>query len=103
MYQKMFVPGKNTDNGIENLRRVLARAEENGLLMNWRKCTFFADRILFLGFIIKNCTIKPSNKKTEAVRKFPAWMIFDDIYHNKRTKDKPFVGINFFHKAALCA
>lgn len=80
MYQKIVavylddvsVPGKNDDDGMEKLKRVLAKAEENGLIINWRKSTFLAKRIKFLGFILENGTIKPSNEKTEAVRKFPA-------------------------------
>lgn len=79
MYQRVVaiylddlsVPGKNDEDNIEKLKRVLAMAEENGLRINWRKCQFLADRITFLGFVLQNGTIKPSDEKTEAVRKFP--------------------------------
>lgn len=79
MYQRIVaiylddlsIPGKNDDDNIEKLKKVLALAEDNGLRINWRKCNFLAKRITFLGFILENGMVKPSEEKTEAVRKFP--------------------------------
>lgn len=68
----LSIPGKTDEENIEKLKRVLSLAEENGLRINWKKCNFLSNRITFLGFILENGTIKPSDEKTEAVRKFPA-------------------------------
>lgn len=67
----LAVPGTCIKNGVDNLKVVLEKAAENGLNINWRKCSFLSSRIAFLGFIIEKGTIKPSTEKTEAVRKFP--------------------------------
>ncbi|XP_037051796.1 uncharacterized protein LOC119085486 [Bradysia coprophila] len=45
--------------------------EENGLLINWRKSKILVDRVTFLGFIVTNGEIRPSDEKVVAVRKFP--------------------------------
>lgn len=65
------IPGKNMGNGLENLKRVLSAAEENGLLINWRKSSILVDRVEFLGFVVMNGELRPSEEKIRAVRKFP--------------------------------
>lgn len=65
------IPGKDMGNALENFKRVLATAEENGLLINWRKSKILVDRVQFLGFIVMNGEIRPSDEKVMAVRKFP--------------------------------
>lgn len=67
----LSVAGMNEEDNIEKLKSVLAVAENNGLKINWRKCKFLANKITFLGFILEGGTIKPSDEKTIAVRKFP--------------------------------
>lgn len=41
------------------------------MVINWRKCTILVNQLKFLGFIVENSTIRPSDEKTEAVQKFP--------------------------------
>lgn len=89
------IPGKNNEDNLEKLKRVLATAAENGLRINWRKCTFLAEKINFLGFVVEKGTIKPSDEKTEAVRKFPEP---SNVLHVQR-----FLGLTgFFRRFVLC-
>lgn len=41
------------------------------LLINWKKSKILVDQVTFLGFIVKNGEIRPSEGKVLAVRKFP--------------------------------
>jgi len=54
-----------------NLEAVLKVAGAAGLMINWRKCSFLKRRVEFLGHIIENEHVYPSERKIEAVKKFP--------------------------------
>jgi hypothetical protein len=66
----LIIPSINYEAGIENLRVVLKVASETGLAINWLKCQFLQQRVEFLGHVIHNDRVSPSERKTEAVRKF---------------------------------
>lgn len=94
------IPGKNEENGSENLARVLDTAQENGLLINWKKSKILVDEVPFLGFIVKNGEIRPSDEKVIAVRKFPI--------PTSVTQVQSFLGLTgffrkFVHKYAIIA
>lgn len=67
----LIIPSSDEATGVENLRVILKIASESGLSVNWKKCRFLQTRVEFLGHIIENGRIYPSEKKIEAVRKFP--------------------------------
>lgn len=57
--------------GLRNLEIVLGVASRGGLEINWRKCCFLQKKVQFLGHIIENGTIRPSEQKVKAVMCFP--------------------------------
>ncbi|CAD7000810.1 unnamed protein product [Ceratitis capitata] len=67
----LIIPSRNTEEGIVKLRMVLNRAAEYNLKIKWEKCHFLKSRVEFLGYIVENGTIKPSQAKTDAVERFP--------------------------------
>lgn len=67
----LIVPATTYEAALCNLRMVLNVASEHGLEMNWRKCRFPETRILYLGHVIENGNVSPSDEKTAAIRKFP--------------------------------
>ncbi|XP_076642233.1 uncharacterized protein LOC143353023 [Halictus rubicundus] len=67
----LVVPSRDCEDGLHNLEIVLKTASEYGLRINWEKCQFIQTRIEYLGYIIENGTIRPSDHKTSAVMKFP--------------------------------
>lgn len=67
----LIVPATTCEAALRNLRMVLNVACEHGLEMNWRKCRFLETRILYLGHVIENGVVSPSDEKTAAIRKFP--------------------------------
>lgn len=66
----MCIVAKDEKEAIDRIEIVLKRASEAGLNINWKKCQFMVKRIQFLGHIIENGSIKPSQLKIEAVRNF---------------------------------
>ncbi|GAB1860148.1 RNA-directed DNA polymerase [Camponotus japonicus] len=67
----LIVPSDDIESGIKNLKKVLATASEAGLIINWKKCYFMQTIVEFLGHVISNGCVRPSDRKTEAVRRFP--------------------------------
>ncbi|XP_043263810.1 uncharacterized protein LOC122404023 [Colletes gigas] len=59
------------NSAIARLKRVLQLSAEFGLNINWQKSNFLQTRIEFLGHIVENGTTRPTEKKTDAVIKFP--------------------------------
>lgn len=66
----LIFPSNDIESGIKNLKRVLVTASE-ARLINWRKCCLLQTSVEFLGRIISNGGVRPSNRKIEAVRRFP--------------------------------
>ncbi|CAK9833038.1 Transposon Tf2-9 polyprotein [Anthophora retusa] len=66
----LIVPSVDVESGLENLHRVLQTASEAGLVINWKKCQLLQTKVEFLGHIVENQTVRPSERKTEAVAKF---------------------------------
>jgi len=66
----LIIPSDDIEGGIKKLERVLVTASEAGLIINWKKCCFLQASVEFLGHVISNDCIRPSDRKT-AVRRFP--------------------------------
>lgn len=66
-----IVFSKTVDENVEKLKNVLEVASSYGLKFNWNKCKFLFTEVEYLGYIISNGKIKPSELKIKAVSKFP--------------------------------
>ena len=67
----LIVLSNNEDDGLNNLKTVLNVASQAGLAINWKKCSFLQRKVEFLGHVVENGTIRPSELKTRAVMCFP--------------------------------
>ena len=67
----LIIPSENEDEAVERLKTVVARAEEYGLEINWKKCQFVKTNVEFLGHQIENGKLFPSEFKVKAIAKFP--------------------------------
>lgn len=68
----LIVPSTSCEKALEGLRIVLDVASQYGLVINWEKCSFMQTRVEYLGHIVENSSIRPTELKTVAVSKFPA-------------------------------
>lgn len=68
----ILIPARSFEEGLSRLEEVLCLLKKGGLTLKLSKCNFFMNNIDFLGFEINHEGIKPGEKKTEAVSKFPA-------------------------------
>ncbi|CAH2218043.1 jg26686 [Pararge aegeria aegeria] len=67
----ILIPSKSFEEGLGRLEEVLGLLRGAGLTLKMEKCSFFQERVNFLGFEINKDGIKPGSQKTEAVSKFP--------------------------------
>lgn len=67
----IVVPAADYKEGLQRLKRVLNTASEHGLVIKWAKCQFLQTRIEYLGYVIENNCVEPSEQKTDAVKRFP--------------------------------
>lgn len=67
----LIVLSVNEYDGLRNLKIVLNVASQAGLKINWKKCCFLCRTVEFLGHIVENGMIRPSERKIKAVLCFP--------------------------------
>jgi len=67
----VIIPSTNIRDGLSHLKLVLETAAKHGLSFNWKKCQLLKSRVNYLGYVIENGEITPSEEKTKAVKHFP--------------------------------
>lgn len=63
----LIVPGKDEAEALERLRETLVVAADKGLSINWKKCKFLEREVEYLGHVVGNGSVRPSNGKITAV------------------------------------
>jgi len=56
---------------LNDIRRTFKCMSDHGIVLNPKKCHFFKEEILFLGYIVTRDSIKPNPKTIEKVKNFP--------------------------------
>lgn len=67
----VLIPAKDINEGLQRLEEVLVLLKKGGLTLKLSKCHFFLDSIDFLGFEVSSDGIRPGQRKTDAVSRFP--------------------------------
>ena len=67
----MIITGKDDQEHLQNLDKVLARLEEYGLRLNLDKCQFFKDSVTFCGHIIDRDGLHKTRDKIQAITNAP--------------------------------
>lgn len=67
----IIILSSTEEEGVKNLRKVLELASSFGLEIKKEKCQFLRKRVDFLGFIIEDGKVQPSEEKSKAIKKFP--------------------------------
>ena len=67
----VLVTGSNKQEHLQNLRRVMERLESAGVTLKASKCVFLAPSVEYLGHIIDQHGLHPSNEKIRAIQEAP--------------------------------
>ncbi|KAL5827957.1 hypothetical protein ACOSQ3_019799 [Xanthoceras sorbifolium] len=71
--------GDSFDSCLLNLKSVLSRCEEKGLVLNWEKCHFMVSSGIVLGHIVSERGIEVDKAKIELIAKLPTPKTIKDI------------------------
>lgn len=67
----VILTGNDDMEHAKTLQKVLERLEYYGLKVKKEKCTFFADKVTYLGFVISKDGVQTCPKKIEAITEVP--------------------------------
>lgn len=71
-FDDILIYSKNLDEHIEHLRKVLEVLRKESLFANLKKCTFGADNLVFLGFVVSAEGIQVDEEKIKAIKEWPS-------------------------------
>ena len=66
-FDDILVYSRNLDDHLGHLRQVLPTLRKNTLYANIEKCTFCADNIVFLGFVVGRNRVQMDPEKIKAI------------------------------------
>ncbi|KAL5565027.1 hypothetical protein UlMin_028191 [Ulmus minor] len=75
----LTVFGTSFDSCLSNLKSVLYRCEEKGIVLNWEKCHFMVSSGIVLGHIVSEKGIEVDKSKIELISKLPTPRNVKDI------------------------
>lgn len=67
----ILIPAKTVDQALGTLLEILEVLKNNGFTVKLQKCYFLKTEIEYLGYIVSELGISPSDHKIEAVNHFP--------------------------------
>lgn len=62
-FDDILIYSKHEDEHLEHLRQVLAVLQKSKLFINHKKCTYMANSLVFLGFVISEKGIKLTRRR----------------------------------------
>lgn len=69
-FDDILIPCRSLEEGMEKLRRVLQIIREVGITLKLKKCSFFDEKVEFLGHEVTQEGIRPLKEKIRAVQEF---------------------------------
>ena len=87
----ILISGRNDEEHLSNLRKVLEILSESGLTLRLSKCSFMQDEVIYCGYVVSKDGVKPVAQKVEAIREAPAPTNVKEL--------QSFLGmVNYYHK-----
>lgn len=68
----ILIFSKTKEEHFRHVRYVLERLQQNKLLINLKKCSFFKKELIYLGFVISKNELKMDPKKVAAIVSWPS-------------------------------
>jgi hypothetical protein len=92
-FDDILIYSKSKEEQLVHLRQVLDVLKENKLFINLKKCTFFTNKLLFLGYIVSEDEIHVDQDKVRAIREWPTPKTVSELrsFHGLATFYRRFV------------
>lgn len=75
----IIIMSSTVEEGLERLKLVLDLASSYGLQIKKNKCQFLREKVIFLGYIIEDGHVQPSDEKSLAIKRFPQPRTFKQL------------------------
>ena len=70
-FDDILIYSKTMKEHVEHLRQVLDVLRKENLYANYKKCTFGAHNLIFLGFVVTSHSIQVDEEKVKAIKEWP--------------------------------
>ena len=67
----VLISSKTEEEHVQQIKEVLSRLEQHGIVLNGEKCMLGVPEVQFLGHLVSVCGIIPLPEKVAAIRAFP--------------------------------
>ena len=78
-FDDIWIYSKNSMEHLEHLRQLFSILREHRLFVNLKKCDFYTDRIIFLGYVVTKDGIEMDRRKIEAITNWPTPSSIHDV------------------------
>jgi hypothetical protein len=78
-FDDILIYNRNESDHSDHIRQVLQVLRDSQLYGNLEKCTFFKDKVIFLGYIISKNGVEVDASKIEAIQNWPTPMNFSQV------------------------
>ena len=89
-FDDIMIYSKNSMEHLEHMKQLFSILREQRLFSNLKKCDFYADQILFLGYVVTKDGIEMDRSKIEAITNWPTPSLIHDV--------RSFHGLVFFYR-----
>ena len=78
-FDDIFIYRKNSMEHLEHLKQLFSILREQRLFANLKKCDFYANKIIFLGYVVTKDGIEMDRSKIEAITNWPTPSSIHDV------------------------
>ncbi|XP_062114134.1 uncharacterized protein LOC133825167 [Humulus lupulus] len=93
-FDDILIYSKNLEEHVMHLKSVLEILRKERLFANLKKCTFYTDKLVFLGFVVSKSGIEVDEEKVKAIQEWPTPTTISQV--------RSFHGLASFNKRFVC-
>ena len=95
-FDDILIYSRSEDEHISHLRAVLGVLSKNKLFINFNKCSWLTEKLVFLGYVVSSKGILVDTEKVKAIREWPTPKTVGDVrsFHGLATFYRRLFGIS---------